>query len=51
LTIIDGTLNASVTLFGQYLAAGFHSVTDYAGGTAITYSAVTSHVELMGSHA
>ena len=37
LTITDGAFKASVTLFGQYVAAGFHLATDHAGGTAITY--------------
>jgi hypothetical protein len=31
LTITDGTLRASVTLFGQYVAAGFHFAKDGAG--------------------
>jgi len=51
LTITDGALKASVTLFGNYVATGFHSATDHAAGTAITYTAVTSHVELAGGHA
>ena len=38
LTITDGSLKATVTLFGQYVAAGFHLAKDSAGGTVITYS-------------
>jgi hypothetical protein len=37
LTITDGTLKESVTLFGQYIAAGFNSASDGHGGTDITY--------------
>jgi autotransporter passenger strand-loop-strand repeat protein len=38
LTITDGGLTATVTLFGQYVAAGFHLAKDAATGTAITYA-------------
>ena len=50
LTVTDGALNASITLFGQYVA-GFHFAKDGAG-TAITYSAPTSthSADLAPSH-
>jgi len=38
LTITDGALKASITLFGNYVAAGFHLATDGATGTAVTYT-------------
>jgi autotransporter passenger strand-loop-strand repeat protein len=38
LTITDGSLKATITLFGQYVAQGFHKAADGAGGTAITYA-------------
>jgi autotransporter passenger strand-loop-strand repeat protein len=52
LTVNSGGLKASVTLFGQYAATGFHLVND-AGGTAVTYSAATSAVrpDLAPGHA
>lgn len=37
LTITDGKLQATVTLFGQYVAAGFNLGSDGGTGTAITY--------------
>jgi hypothetical protein len=37
LTIIDGTLTAAVTLFGQYTPAGFQIAGDGQGGMATTY--------------
>src|SRR6185437_15972084 len=48
LTIKDGAMKATVTLFGQYVAAGFKIGEDGAGGTALTYAAPThsAHVEL-----
>jgi hypothetical protein len=42
LTITSGSLKATVTLLGQYVAAGFHLASDGAGGTAITY-AISAH--------
>jgi len=39
LTVTDGALTATVTLFGNYIATGFHLANDGAGGTAVTYSA------------
>ena len=44
LTITDGALKATVTLFGQYVAAGFHLAKDSATGTAITYAQPPAHV-------
>jgi hypothetical protein len=38
LTITDGVLHANLTLFGQYIAAGFRFASNHAGGTAITYT-------------
>jgi autotransporter passenger strand-loop-strand repeat protein len=38
LKITDGALHATVTLFGQYVANGFHPASDGAGGTAVTYA-------------
>ena len=41
----------SLTLFGQYTAAGFHLAKDGAG-TAITYSGtISAHVEMIAGHA
>jgi autotransporter passenger strand-loop-strand repeat protein len=42
LTVTQGTHHASITLFGQYVAAGFHSGMNGIGGTAITYTVPTS---------
>ena len=46
LTLTDGALKATVTLFGQYTATGFHIAGDGHGGTAITYAtpALSAHV-------
>jgi hypothetical protein len=51
LTITDGTLHASITLFGQYVATGFHLAKDGAG-TAITYVPPTAAAqqELAAGH-
>jgi hypothetical protein len=49
LTLTDAALTATVTLFGQYAAAGFHMTADSAAGTAITYEQpATSHLDLAG---
>jgi len=49
LTVTDGALKATVTLFGQYVAAGFHAITDGAVGSVISYStASASLVDLAG---
>jgi hypothetical protein len=51
LTITDGTSVIAVTLFGQYVAAGFHAAANGAGGTAITYTTpVAAHVDLAVDH-
>jgi hypothetical protein len=51
LTVTDGALKATVTLFGQYVAAGFHLARDAAGGTTITYAQPTAHLpEIVGAH-
>jgi len=42
LDVTDGALHAKITLFGNYVAAGFHLVKDPAGGTAVTYHAPTA---------
>jgi len=51
LTITDGALKATVALFGQYQAAGFHHTADGAG-TAITYSASSASIrpDIAGGH-
>jgi autotransporter passenger strand-loop-strand repeat protein len=50
LTVTDGARNARVTLFGQYVAAGFH-FSKAGAGTAITYSGTTAaHVDLAAGH-
>jgi autotransporter passenger strand-loop-strand repeat protein len=50
LTITDGKRHASITLFGQYVAAGFHHAWDGGTGTAITYTApTTAHVDLVAA--
>ena len=38
LTVTDGTQKATIALFGQYVAAGFHTITDGAAGSVISYS-------------
>jgi autotransporter passenger strand-loop-strand repeat protein len=49
LTMTEGDLNVRITLFGQYVAGGFHFNNDAAGGTAITYAVSSSaHAELAG---
>jgi hypothetical protein len=51
LTIINGKDKATVTLFGQYVAAGFALGGDGHGGTAVTYtSATAAHAELAVVH-
>lgn len=36
--VTDGTHTASINLFGQYVAAGFHLAADAHGGSALTYT-------------
>jgi len=51
LTITDGKLHATVTLLGQYVAAGFQHAFDGTGGTAIHYATPQApHLELAGAH-
>jgi autotransporter passenger strand-loop-strand repeat protein len=50
LTITDGALTATITLFGQYAAAGFRLAGDGAGGTAITYATSAAALELTAPH-
>jgi fibronectin-binding autotransporter adhesin len=39
LTVTDGSLQAQITLLGQYMASGFHKSSDgAAGGTIVTYT-------------
>jgi hypothetical protein len=50
LTITDGALTAKVTLFGQYVQAGFYLAADMGGGTVLTYvSPPASHSVLADS--
>lgn len=51
LTISNGALHASVTLFGQHIAGGFHLAPDRAAGTAITYTTMSAaHLDLAAHH-
>jgi hypothetical protein len=50
LTITDGALTATITLFGIYVATGFE-LSAAGAGTAITYSSATAaHTDLAASH-
>jgi len=52
LALTDGALAVSITLFGQYVARGFHLSNDGTGGTAITYTTVAaSHLDIAGNAA
>jgi hypothetical protein len=42
LRVTDGTKKATVTLFGQYVAAGFDVISDGAVGSVVTYSSATA---------
>jgi hypothetical protein len=44
LTVTDGSLKATITLFGQYVAAGFHFGKGAGVGTVITYSTAKTHL-------
>jgi hypothetical protein len=49
LTVTEGTQKATVTLFGQYVATGFHAISDGTAGSVISYStASASHLDLAG---
>ncbi len=50
LTLVDGSLELSVTLFGQYVAAGFRLTDDGAGGTTISYKTSAPASELALPH-
>ncbi|WP_395016013.1 beta strand repeat-containing protein [Dongia sp.] len=47
LTVTDGINTATVTLTGQYDAAGFHAAGDGSSGTVVTYTKVDAHQEQM----
>jgi autotransporter passenger strand-loop-strand repeat protein len=51
LTIVDGSLKATITLMGQYVATGFQLAAS-GGGTAITYTSATASSEspLLATH-
>jgi hypothetical protein len=38
LTVTNGAHSQKLTLFGQYVAAGFHMASDGQGGTDVTYA-------------
>ncbi len=50
LTVTDGTHSVGITLFQQYVAAGFHDISDGAGGTTITYTPPSAHVPSLAGH-
>jgi len=50
LTLTDGSQSLKITLFGQYVAAGFHLAADSGGGTVVTYAAPAAHVVLAAGH-
>jgi hypothetical protein len=51
LTVTDGSQSLKITLFGQYVAAGFHLAADSGGGTVITYVAPpVLHIALAAGH-
>jgi hypothetical protein len=51
LTITDGKQTLKMTLFGQYVAAGFHLTHDSGAGTAVTYAPPpTAHLDLAVGH-
>jgi len=52
MTVTDGAHNLKLTLFGQYVAAGFEMASDGHGGTAITYAAPKNAETVMiaGTH-
>lgn len=50
LTLKDGAQSLKVTLFGQYVAAGFHLAADSGGGTVVTYAAPAAQVMLAAGH-
>jgi hypothetical protein len=50
LTVTDGTHTVSIKLFQQYVAAGFHEVSDGSGGTTITYTTPSAHMPDLAPH-
>ena len=51
LTVTDGAQSLKITLFGQYVAAGFHLASDGgAGGTVVTYAAPAAHIVIAAVH-
>jgi hypothetical protein len=50
LTYIEGAEVARITLFGQFMTAGFHTADDGHGGTDISYTAPAVTPILAGSH-
>jgi hypothetical protein len=51
LTITDGAQSLKMTLFGQYVAAGFHLAHDSGAGTAVTYAPPpAAHLDLAAGH-
>jgi len=51
LTLTEGGRTARITLFGQYVAAGFNFASDGHGGTVVTYAAPHSGaVQLAAAH-
>jgi fibronectin-binding autotransporter adhesin len=51
LTVTDGSQSLKITLFGQYVAAGFHLAAGSGGGTVLTYAAPpAAHIVLAAGH-
>jgi len=50
LTVTDGTHTVNIKLFQQYIASGFHDVSDGSGGTTITYTPPPAHVPSLAPH-
>lgn len=50
LTVTDGSLSATLTLLGQFAAAGFHAAADGLGGTNITYKEPSASLLATPSH-
>jgi hypothetical protein len=50
LTVTDGSQTRKLTLFGQYVSAGFHLAADSGGGTIVTYKAPAPHLVLAAAH-
>jgi hypothetical protein len=50
LALTDGTHSASIALFGQFVAAGFHLAADSGSGTLVTYSPPTNNPAIAASN-